>query len=63
MKLNGLKLNTKKLQFNNCKFFSHNLTPDSLKAGEDKIEVIMKMSPSKTKTELKSFLGVVNYLG
>ena len=62
---NGLKLNAKKLQFksNDCKFFGHKLTPDGLKADEDKIEAIVKMSPPKTETELKSFLGMVNYLG
>ena len=62
---NGLKLNAKKLQFksNNCKFFGHKLTPDGLKADKSKIEAIVKMSPPKTETDLKSFLGMVNYLG
>ena len=64
-RINGLKLNAKKLQFksNDCKFFGHKLTPDGLKADEDKIEAIQKMNPPKTETELKSFLGMVNYLG
>ena len=62
---NRLKLNAKKLQLksNNYKFFGHKLTPDGLKADKNKIEVIMKMNPPKTETELKSFLGMVNYLG
>ena len=62
---NGLKLNAKKLQFksNNCKFFGHKLTPDGLKVDKSIIEAIMKMSPPKTETDLKSFLGMVNYLG
>ena len=62
---NGLKLNAKKLQFksNDCKFFGHKLTPDGLKADKSKIEAIVKMSPPKTETDLKSFLGMVNYLG
>ena len=62
---NGLKLNANKLQIksNDCKFFGHKLTPDSLKADKSKIEAIVKMSPPKTETDLKSFLGMVNYLG
>ena len=51
---NGLKLNASKL---------HKLTPDVLKADQSKIEAIVKMSPPKTETDLKSFLGMVNYLG
>ena len=63
---NGLKLNAKKLQFksNDCKFFGHKLTPpDGLKADKNKIEAIVKMSPPKMEIDLKSFLGMVNYLG
>ena len=64
-RVNGLKLNAKKLQFksSDCKFFGHKLTPDGLKADESKVEAIVKMSPSKNETDLKSFLGMVNYLG
>ena len=60
---NGLKLNAKKLQFksNDYKFFG--LTPDGLKADKSKIEAIVKMWSPKAETELKSFLGMVNYLG
>ena len=43
--------------------YDHKLTPDGLKADESKIEAIAKMSPPKTETDLKSFLGMVNYLG
>ena len=62
---NGLKLNAQKLQFksNDCKFFGHKLTLDGLKADKGKKEAIVKMSPPKTETDLKSFLGMVNYLG
>ena len=62
---NGLKLNAKKLQFksNDCKCFGHKLTPDGLKVDKSKIEAIVKMSRPKTETDLKSFLGMVNYLG
>ena len=64
-RINGLKLNAKKLQFKStdCKFFGHRLTPQGLKADEDKVEAIVQMQPPKTETELKSFLGMVNYLG
>ena len=64
-RINGLKLNAKKLQFKStdCKFFGHKLTPQGLKADEDKVEAIVHMQPPKTETELKSFLGMVNYLG
>ena len=62
---NGLKLNAKKPQFKSkdCKFFGHKLTPNGLKADKSKIEAIVKISPPKTDTYLKSFLGMVNYLG
>ena len=62
---NGLKLNAKKLQFklNDFKFFGQKLTPDGLKADKSKIGAIVKMSPPKTEADLKSFLGMVNYLG
>ena len=46
-----------------CKFFGHKLTPQGLKADEDKVEAIVQIQPPKTETELKSFLGMVNYLG
>ena len=51
---NGLKLNAKKLQFKSkdCKFFGHKLTPNGLRADEDKIEAIVKMEPPKNETEL-----------
>ena len=64
-RVNGLRLNAKKLQFksSDCKFFGHKLTPDGLKADKSKIEAIVKMSPPKNETDLKSFLGMVNYLG
>ena len=64
-RVNILKLNTKKLQFksSDCKFFGYKLTPDGLKADESKIEAIVKMSPPKNETDLKRFLGMVNYLG
>ena len=48
---------------NDCKFLRHKLTLDCLKADESKIEAIVKMSPPKTETDLKSFLDMVNYLG
>ena len=60
---NGLKTH-KKLQFKtkDCKFFGHKLTPNGLRADEDKIEAIVKMEPPKNETELQSYLGMVNYL-
>ena len=35
----------------------HKLTPEGLKADESKIEAIVKMSPPKNETDLKSFLA------
>ena len=56
-RINGLKLNAKKLQFKSmdCKFFGHKLNPQGLKADEDKVEAIVHMQPPKTETELKEF--------
>ena len=64
-RVTGLKLNKTKLQFKStdCKIFGHRLTPKGLKGDVDRIEAIVQMQVPKTETKLKSFLGMVNYLG
>ena len=63
-RMNNLTLNPKKIQFKSkdCKFFGHRITPQGLQADHTKIEAITTMTPPKTIQELKSFLGMVNYL-
>ena len=64
MRLNGLSLNAKKMQFKStdCKFFGHKLTPDGIKVDPKKIEAIIQMDPPQNVTSLQSFNGMVNYL-
>ena len=45
-----------------CKFFGHRLTPEGLKADSDKISAITQMKPPDTIQDLRSLLGIVNYL-
>ena len=64
-RMNNLTLNPKKIQFKSedCKFFGHRVTPNGLQADYAKIEAITTMKPPSTVQQLKSFLGMVNYLG
>ena len=63
-KQNNLKLNSKKMQFisQDCKVFGHRLTPEGLKVDSDKVSAITEMKPPDTIQDLRSFLGMVNYL-
>ena len=53
-RLNNLFLNSKKMQFRSidCKFFSHRLTPDSIKVDLKKIEAIIQMGPPQNVSSL-----------
>ena len=63
-KQNNLTLNSKKMQFRSqdCKFFRHRLTPKGLKVDSDKVSAITQIKPPDTIQDLRSFLGMVNYL-
>ena len=45
-----------------CKFFRHKLKPEGLKEDSDKVSAITQMKPPDTIQDLRSFLGMVNYL-
>ena len=57
--LNYEKLIVKKKE---VKFFGNIYSAEGVKADPDKIAAITAMRPPETKTEVKSFLGMVNYL-
>lgn len=40
----------------------HTITPDGCKSDEKKVEAIIKMPPPNNAKEVKSFLGMANYL-
>ena len=45
-----------------CKFFGHRLTPEGLKVDSDKVSAITQVKPPDIIQDLRSFLGMVNYL-
>ena len=61
---NSLTFNAKKFIFKSqdCKFFGGNLTPSGYKVNPGKVQAITEMKPPQSLQELKSFLGLVNYL-
>ena len=63
-KENNLALNSKTMWFRSqdTKFFVHILTPEGLKEDSDKVSAITQMKPPDTIQDLRSFLGMVNYL-
>ena len=62
--LNGIKFNSKKMQFRTVKvkFFGQTITPQGMKLDYTHIEAVLKMKPPKDKATLQSFLGMVNYM-
>ena len=59
----GLTANTEKCIFvtNNIKIFGHLVQYGKISPDEDKIQVVSNLSVPKTKRQLRSFLGVVNF--
>ena len=45
-----------------CKFFGHTPTPGDLKVDSDKVSAITQRKSPETIQNLRSFLGMVNYL-
>ncbi|UYV82470.1 K02A2.6-like [Cordylochernes scorpioides] len=61
----GMTLNPEKCQFGvkTVKFLGHTLSSEGLFIDEEKLDAITKMEAPRSTKELKSFLGMVNYLG
>lgn len=61
----NIKLNPNKINFktNEVRYIGHVLTDKGIKADPRKTDAIMKMPQPKNIKEMKSFLGIVNYLG
>ena len=61
---NGIKFNSKKLQFKQrrVKFFGQNISTDGISINETTVEAIKTMEAPKDKATLQSFLGLVNYI-
>ncbi|UYV70334.1 K02A2.6-like [Cordylochernes scorpioides] len=64
LKETGLTLNKEKCVFSSpkLKFLGHQIGPDGLKPDEKKIRAIIEMPSPQNVTELKRFLGMINYL-
>ncbi|UYV64942.1 K02A2.6-like, partial [Cordylochernes scorpioides] len=61
----GITLNPEMCQFGvkTVKFLGHTLSSEGLFIDEEKLDAITKMEAPRSTKELKSFLGMVNYLG
>ncbi|KAK9746925.1 hypothetical protein QE152_g5732 [Popillia japonica] len=67
-RLNDQTIDDKKIQLDKCEFLrkevaylGHIITKDGVKPNPDKINAIRKYPLPKTRTEIKSFLGLVGY--
>ena len=60
----NIKLNIKKMKFKlkEVRYIGHVLTSEGLKSDPEKVEAILKMPKPTNVKEVKSFLGMVNYL-
>ena len=63
-RMSNLSLNFKKIELKkpSIKFFGNIYTKDGVKPDPDKVAAITDLRPPETKSELKTFLGMVNYL-
>ncbi len=63
-RLNGIKFNSKKMQFRKTKvkFYGQTITPEGMQLDDSHVEAIQKMEAPKDKATLQSFLGLVNYM-
>lgn len=61
----GVTINSRKCEFgkNEVVFMGHRLSSEGISPTEDKVETIKRCRDSQTSEELRSFLGLVNYLG
>ena len=63
-RMNGIKFDSKKLQFKTtkCNFFGQTIKPEDMKVDHKKVEAIKQMKETKDKKALQSFQEMVNYL-
>ena len=61
----NLKLNKEKCEFrlNELKFVGHIFSADGVQADPEKVEAISGMPSPRDKSDLRRFLGMINYLG
>ncbi|XP_038106874.1 uncharacterized protein K02A2.6-like [Culex quinquefasciatus] len=61
----GVTINSRKCEFgkNEVVFMGHRLSAEGISPTEDKVETIKRCRDPQTSEELRSFLGLVNYLG
>ena len=61
----NLKLNKEKCEFrlNELKFVGHIFSADGVRADPEKVEAISGMPSPRDKSDLRRFLGMINYLG
>ena len=64
MSRNWLKLNPDNCTFGetSIKFYGNTISKDGIKPDPDKVDIILRIPISTSKTELSSFLGMCNYL-
>ena len=60
----GITLNREKCQFgvNKLEFYSYKFTSDGLKSTPEKVRAVKECTPSRTREEIRSFLGMIGYL-
>ena len=63
-RLNNMKFNIDKMQFKSrwCLFFGEILTEAGMEVDPKKVEAIVNMPPPRDLAELRSFMGMVNYM-
>ena len=65
LKLKGLKLNDRKCEYRktSIKFLGHKISKNGVEPDDEKIAAILEMKPPTNVSELRTVLGMINYLG
>lgn len=65
LKENNLTLNDEKCEYrkDSLSFLGHRISAQGMNVDEVKVKAILDMRPPKSLTELRSFLGLVNFIG
>src|SRR5699024_7374079 len=65
LKERGVMLNEDKCLYKvqTLEFLGHQLSPKGIEAGRDKVDTILNFRKPVTKEEVRSFLGLITYLG